>query len=101
MFSAMIPAFVDILCHRAPFPNKKSYLDKVPAEIITAFNKSTQSIHETMRPKLAVIWKAWAAKNCESLKLMAAAAAASSAAAANVEADEELADVLADVLRGD
>ena len=42
MFSAMIPAFVDILCHRAPFPNKKSYLDKVPAEIITAFNKSTQ-----------------------------------------------------------
>ena len=99
MFSAMIPAFVDILCHRAPFPNKKSYLEKVPAEIITAFNKSTQSIHETMRPKLAVIWKAWAAKNCESLKLMAVAAAASesSAAATNVEADEELADVL----RGD
>ena len=90
----MIPTLVDILCHRAPFPNKKSYLEKVPAEIITAFNKSTQSIHETMRPKLAVIWKAWAAKNCESLKLMAAAAAASSAAAANVEADEELADLL-------
>ena len=94
MFSAMIPTLVDILCHRAPFPNKKSYLDKVPAEIITAFNKSTQSIHETMRPKLAVIWKAWAAKNCESLKLMAAAADTASAAAANVEADEELADLL-------
>ena len=94
MFSAMIPAFVDILCHRAPFPNKKSYLDKVPAEIITAFNKSTQSIHETMRPKLADIWKAWAAKNCESLKLMATAADTASAAAADVEADEELADAL-------
>ena len=50
-----------------------------------------------MRPKLAVIWKAWAPKNCESLKLMATAADTASAAAADVEADEELADVL----RGD
>ena len=90
----MILTLVDILCHRAPYFNKKGYLDKVPAETIAAFNKSTQTIHENARPKLAAIWKAWAAKNCESLKLMAAAADTASAAAANVEADEELADAL-------
>ena len=87
----MIPTLLDVLCHRSPYFNKKNYLDKVPAETIAAFNKSTQSIHETMRPKLAGIWKEWAAKNSESLKLMVPAAPAG---AGDVDVDDEVADVL-------
>ena len=66
----MIPTLLDVLCHRAPYFNKKNYLDKVPAETIGNFNTATQKIHETMRPKLADMWKEWAAKNSDSLKLM-------------------------------
>ena len=66
----MIPTLLDVLCHRAPYFNKKNYLDKVPAETIGNFNTATQKVHETMRPKLAGMWKEWAAKNSDSLKLM-------------------------------
>ena len=87
----MIPTLLDVLCHRSPYFNKKNYLDKVPAETIAAFNKTTQSMHENMRPKLAGMWKEWAAKNCEGLKLMVPAA---SAAAGEVDDEDELADAL-------
>ena len=69
----MIPTLLDVLCHRAPYFNKKNYLDKVPAETIGNFNTATQKIHETMRPKLADMWKEWAAKNSDSLKSMVTA----------------------------
>ena len=90
----MIPTLLDVLCHRAPYPNKKIYLDKVPAEIIAVFNNSTQTIHENARPKLAVIWKAWAAKNSDRLKSMEEAPAVP-AEEFKIAADEELADTLA------
>ena len=48
-------------------------------------------MHENMRPKLAGMWKEWAAKNCEGLKLMVPAA---SAAAGDVDDEDELADAL-------
>jgi hypothetical protein len=89
----MIPTLLDVLCHRVPYFNKKGYLDKVPAETIAAFNKSTQTIHENLRPKLADIWKEWAAKNSDRLKAMAEAPAAH-AADDDVIADEEIADAL-------
>ena len=89
----MIPTLVDILCHRAPYFIKKGYLDKVPAETIAAFNKSTQTIHENLRPKLAGMWKEWAAKNSDRLKSMADASAAP-ATEVDVDADEEIADAL-------
>ena len=87
----MIPTLLDVLCHRAPYFNKKNYLDKVPAEIISNFNSATQTIHEKMRPKLADMWKEWAAKNSDSLKLMVPAAPAG---AGDVDVDDELADIL-------
>ena len=89
----MIPTLLDVLCHRAPYLNKKHYLDKVPAETIGNFNTATQKIHETMRPKLAGIWKEleWAAKNSDSLKLMVPAPPAG---AGDVDVNDELADIL-------
>jgi hypothetical protein len=69
----MIPTLLDVLCHRAPYFNRKNYLDKVPAETIGNFNTATQKVHETMRPKLAGMWKEWAAKNSDSLKSMVTA----------------------------
>ena len=73
----MIPTLLDVLCHRAPYFNRKNYLDKVPAETIGNFNTATQKVHENMRPKLAGLWKEWAAKNSESLKMMVPAPPAS------------------------
>ncbi len=90
----MIPTMLDILCNRAPYCNKKDYVAKVPAEVIATFNSTTQAVHEQMRPRLAVLWKAWAAKNHESLR-MTAAAAIIDAPAASADANEELADLLA------
>ncbi len=87
----MIPTLLDVLCHCALYFNKKNYLDKVPAETIGNFNTASQKIHETMRPKLAGIWKEWAAKNSESLKLLVPAAPAG---AGDVDVDDEVADVL-------
>ena len=90
----MIPTLLDVLCHRAPYFNKKNYLDKVPAETIGNFNTATQKIHETMRSELAGIWKEWAAKNSDSLKLMVPAAPGGPAGAGDVDVDDELADIL-------
>ena len=52
-----------MMCHRAPYFNKKDYLAKVPADIIASFNNTSKIVHEAIRPKLAEQWKAWAAKN--------------------------------------
>ena len=49
----MIPTMIDMLCHRAPYFNKKDYLAKVPADVIAAFNSTTKAMHESIRPKLA------------------------------------------------
>ncbi len=87
----MILTLVDILCHCSPYFNKRNYLDKVPAETISNFNSATQTNHEKMRPKLADMWKEWAARNSESLKLMVPAAPVG---AGFVDVDDELADVL-------
>ena len=87
----MIPTLFDVLCHHAPYFNKKNYLNKVPAETIGNFNKTTQLMHENMRPKLAGMWKEWVAKNCESLKLMESVAPAG---AGDVDDDDELANAL-------
>ncbi len=62
----MIPTMIDMLCHRAPYFNKKDYLAKVPADVLASFNNTTETMHESIRPKLVVLWKAWAAKNYES-----------------------------------
>jgi hypothetical protein len=73
LFSAMIPTMLYLFCHRAPYCNKKEYVAKVPAEVIATFNSTTQAVHEQMRPRLKFLWKALAAKNHDSLKMMAAA----------------------------
>ncbi len=78
---------VDMLCHRAPYFNKKDYLAKVPADVIASFNSTTKTMHESIRPKLAVLWKAWAVKNYESLSQTSAASA--SEAPAIAAADDE------------
>ena len=87
----MIPTLLNVLCHRAPYFNRKNYLDKVPAETIGNFNTVTLKVHEGMRPKLAGLWKEWAAKNSDSLKMMLPAAPAG---AGDVDVDDELADIL-------
>ena len=84
---------IDMLCHRAPYFNKKDYLAKVPADIIASFNNTTKTAHETVRPKLAEQWKAWAAKNLESLRQSSAASASEAPAIAAAD-NEELADLL-------
>jgi hypothetical protein len=86
----MIPTLLDVLCHRAPYFNRKNYLDKVPAETIGNFNTVTLKVHEGMRPKLAGLWKEWAAKNSDSLKTMAPAA---SAGAGDLDFVDELAEI--------
>ncbi len=89
----MIPMMIDMLCHCAPYFNKKDYLAKVLADVIDSFNSTTKAMHESIRPKLAVLWKAWATQNYESLSKMSAASA--SEAPAIAAADTE---VLADAL---
>ncbi len=84
---------LDVLCHRALYFNKNDYVAKVPAEIITTFNSTTQAVHEQMRPRLAVAWKEWAAKNQDSLK-MTAAASMNDAPAVAADPNDELADLL-------
>ena len=84
---------IDMLCHRAPYFNKKDYLAKVPADVIASFNSTTKTVHETIRPKLAEQWKAWAAKNAENLRQISAASAGEACATAAID-NEELADIL-------
>ena len=84
---------IDMLCHRAPYFNKKDYLAKVPADVIAAFNSTTKAMHESIRPKLAEQWKAWAAKNFETLSQISAASAVEASALAAVD-NEELADAM-------
>ena len=81
-----------MMCHRAPYFNKKDYLAKVPADIIASFNNTSKIVHEAIRPKLAEQWKAWAAKNYETLKEISAASDAPAVAAADIA--EELAEIL-------
>ena len=50
-------------------------------------------MHEAIRPKLAEQWKAWAAKNYETLKEISAASASYAPAMAAAD-NEELADIL-------
>ena len=63
----MIPTMIDMLCHRAPYFNKKDYLAKVPADVIASFTSTAKTVHGAIRPKLAEQWKAWAAKNIASM----------------------------------
>ena len=51
-----------------------------------------KTVHESIRPKLAEQWKAWAAKNYETLKEISAASDAPAVAAADNA--EELAEIL-------
>ncbi len=78
----MIPTMIDMLCHRAPYFNKKDNLAKVPADVIASFNSTTKTMHESIRPTLAVLWKAWTAKNYESLSQISAASASEAPAIA-------------------
>mmetsp|Transcript_21405 Transcript_21405/g.44963 ORF Transcript_21405/g.44963 Transcript_21405/m.44963 type:complete len:92 (+) Transcript_21405:397-672(+) len=87
----MIPTMIDMLCHCAPYFNKKDYLAKVPADVIASFNSTTKTLHESLRPKLAELWKAWAAKNFESLRQISAASASEAPAIAAAD-NEDLAD---------
>ena len=66
---------------------------KVPADVIASFNTTTKTMHEAIRPKLAELWKAWAAKNFESLRQISAASAGEARAIAAID-NEELADAL-------
>ena len=84
---------IDMMCHRAPYFNKKDYLAKVPADEIASFNSTAKKVHEAIRPKLAEQLKAWAAKNYETLKEISTASASDAPAMAAAD-NEELADIL-------
>ena len=66
---------------------------KVPAEVIASFNSTTKTMHKSIRPKLAVLWKEWVAKNFETLRQISAVSASKAPAIAAAD-NEELADAL-------
>ena len=63
------------------------------ADAIASFNSTAKTVHEAIRPKLPEPWKAWAAKNHESLKQISAVSASDASAKAAADS-EELADAL-------